>query len=214
MDEWIASEMDPYAFGAISKRVASSLKDQSESCLEKRSDARIEQLIAHVNIEKPPNARERKTGCHVAPRLLGSVLFSDAFVAAIELLVPPAPPIQSAPDLKARCFDFLSDLLLQHCFLCSSAELIAAFGHIPSSSHNASLEASGCCASVQSAFFRLENLVALGFRDLDSCLWHSRRRQRSLPLRPSVPVRWGCADACAVTSHAFTHLTDSLMSEF
>jgi hypothetical protein len=99
---------------------------------------------------------------------------SNAFAAlslgrsanAIELLVPPAPPIQSAPDLKARCFDFLSDLLLQHCLLYSSAELIAAFGHIPSSSYNASLEASGCCASVRSAFFRLENLVALGFRDL------------------------------------------------
>jgi hypothetical protein len=82
---------------------------------------------------------------------------SDAFVAltlgrsanAIELLVPPAPLIQSAPDLKARCFDFLSDLLLQHCLLCSSAELIAAFAPIPtSSSYNASLEAAGCCAPV------------------------------------------------------------------
>jgi hypothetical protein len=81
---------------------------------------------------------------------------SDAIVAltpgcsanAIKLLVPPALPIQSAPDLKARCFDFLSDLLLQHCLLYSSAELIAAFGHIPSSSYNASLKAAGCCASV------------------------------------------------------------------
>jgi hypothetical protein len=69
--------MDPDAFGAISKPIASSLKDQSESCLEKRSDARIEPLIAHMNIEKPPNARERKTGHHVARRLLGLVLFSE-----------------------------------------------------------------------------------------------------------------------------------------
>jgi hypothetical protein len=69
--------MDPDAFGAISEQIASSLKDKSESCLEKRSDARIEQLIAHVNIEKPPNARERKTGCCVAPRLLGLVPFSE-----------------------------------------------------------------------------------------------------------------------------------------
>jgi hypothetical protein len=52
--------MDPDAFGAISKQIASSLKNQSESYLEKRSDARIEQLIVHMNIEKPPNARERK----------------------------------------------------------------------------------------------------------------------------------------------------------
>jgi hypothetical protein len=65
---------------------------------------------------------------------------SDAFVCltlgrstnVTDLLLPPAPPIQSAPDLKARCFDFLLDLLLQHSLLDSSAELIAAFGHVPS----------------------------------------------------------------------------------
>jgi hypothetical protein len=69
--------MEPDAFGVISKQIASSLKDQSESYLEKRSNARIEQLIAHMNIEKPSNARERKTGHYVAPRLLGLVLFSE-----------------------------------------------------------------------------------------------------------------------------------------
>jgi hypothetical protein len=60
---------------------------------------------------------------------------------AIELLVPPAPAVHAAPDLKARCFDFLADLLLEHSALYSSAELIAAFGHIPGSSYNATLEA-------------------------------------------------------------------------
>ena len=84
---------------------------------------------------------------------------------AIELLVPPAPSVQSATDLKARCFDFLADLLLEHSILYSSAELIAAFGHIPSSSYNAALEAAGTCSSIRSAFFHLENMVALGFRD-------------------------------------------------
>ena len=84
---------------------------------------------------------------------------------AIDLLVPVAPPVHAAPDLKARCFDFLSDLLLEHSLLYSSAELIAAFGHIPSSSYNASLEATGCCTAVRSAFFLVTNLVALGFRD-------------------------------------------------
>jgi hypothetical protein len=73
--------MDLDAFEAMSKRIASNLKDQSESCLEKRSEARIEQLIAHVNIEKPPNARERITGCCVAPRLLGK----DRHKACFEL---------------------------------------------------------------------------------------------------------------------------------
>ena len=81
---------------------------------------------------------------------------SDAFLCltlgrsanAIDLLVPPAPPIHAATDLKARCFDFLSDLLLEHSLLYSSAELIAAFGHIPSSSYNASLEASDCCVAI------------------------------------------------------------------
>jgi hypothetical protein len=98
---------------------------------------------------------------------------SDAFVAltlgrsanAIDLLVPSAPPVHAAPDLKARCFDFLSDLLVEHSLLFSSAELIAAFSHIPSSSYNATLEASGCCRSIRSAFFLVDNLVAIGFRD-------------------------------------------------
>ena len=98
---------------------------------------------------------------------------SDAFVAltlgrsanAIDLLVPSAPPVQAAPDLKARCFDFLADLLVEHSLLFSSAELIAAFSHIPSSSYNATLEASGCCRSIRSAFFLVDNLVAIGFRD-------------------------------------------------
>jgi hypothetical protein len=52
--------MHPDAFGAISIRIASSLKDQSESYLEKRSDARIEQLIAHMNIEKPKTQENGK----------------------------------------------------------------------------------------------------------------------------------------------------------
>ena len=52
---------------------------------------------------------------------------------AIELLVPTAPPIHVSSNLKARCFDYLADLLLEHSSLYSSAELIAAFGHIPGS---------------------------------------------------------------------------------
>ncbi len=85
---------------------------------------------------------------------------------AIDLLVPPAPAVHAASDLKARCFDFLSDLLVEHSLLFSSAELIAAFSHIPSSSYNATLEASGCCRSIRSAFFLVDILVALGFRYL------------------------------------------------
>jgi hypothetical protein len=49
----------------------------SLSYLEKRSDARIEQLIANMNVEKAPNTREWKTGYDVAPRLLGLVPFSE-----------------------------------------------------------------------------------------------------------------------------------------
>jgi hypothetical protein len=73
----IALDMGPEAFGAMHKRISSSLMDKSESYLEKRSDARIEQLVENMNIEKPPNARERKTGYDVAPRLLGLVPFSE-----------------------------------------------------------------------------------------------------------------------------------------
>ncbi len=54
----MTAKIYPNAFGAISKQITSSLKDQSESYLEKRSNARIKQLIAHMNIEKPSNARE------------------------------------------------------------------------------------------------------------------------------------------------------------
>jgi hypothetical protein len=73
----IAADMGPGAFGAMHKRISSSLMDKSESYLEKRSDARIEQLIVNMNLEKAPNARERKTGYDVAPRLLGLVPFSE-----------------------------------------------------------------------------------------------------------------------------------------
>jgi hypothetical protein len=80
--------------------------------------------------------------------------------------VPSAPPVQAASDLKARSFDFLSDFLIEHSSLFSTAELlIAAFKHIPGSSHNAALEAVSCCSSTRSAFFLIDNLVALGFRD-------------------------------------------------
>jgi hypothetical protein len=33
---------------------------------------------------------------------------------AIELLVPAAPSVHDATDLKARCFDYLANLLLSH----------------------------------------------------------------------------------------------------
>ena len=82
---------------------------------------------------------------------------------AIKLLVPPAPAVHAAPDLKARCFDFLADLLLEHSALYSSAELIAAFGHIPGSSYNAALEAADICHTIRTSFFSIDNLVALGF---------------------------------------------------
>jgi hypothetical protein len=60
---------------------------------------------------------------------------------AIELLVPIAPAVHDATDLKARAFDYLSDLLCQHAEQYSFAELIAACNHIPGSSYNANQEA-------------------------------------------------------------------------
>jgi hypothetical protein len=85
---------------------------------------------------------------------------------AIELLVPPAPVVHATTNLKARCFDFLADSLIEHSTLYSSAELIAAFGgHIPSSSYNAALEATTICQSIRSAFFSVDHLKAFGFRN-------------------------------------------------
>jgi hypothetical protein len=91
---------------------------------------------------------------------------------AIELSVPPAPPVHAAGDLKARSFDFLADLLAPHSALyssalCSSAlhssaELFAAFaGHIPISACKATLEAESVCCVIRSSIFH----VAFGFRD-------------------------------------------------
>ena len=85
----IASDMGPEAYGDMHARISRSLTDKSESYLQKRSDARIEELVRNMNVEKAPNARERKTGYDVAPRLLGLVPFSevrkDRHTACLEL---------------------------------------------------------------------------------------------------------------------------------
>ena len=85
---------------------------------------------------------------------------------AIDLSVPPAPPVHAPGDLKGRSLDFLADLLALHSALYSSAALFAAFaGHIPTSAYNATLEAENICCTIRSSVFHIENLVALGFRD-------------------------------------------------
>ena len=88
---------------------------------------------------------------------------------AIELLVPIAPAVHNATDLKACAFDFLSDLLCQHAEQYSSAELIAACNHIPGTSYNANQEATTICSSLRAAFFTTTNLTNLGFRDNRGC---------------------------------------------
>jgi hypothetical protein len=103
-------------------------------------------------------------------------------VNAIELLVPIAPAVHDATDLKAHhAFDFLSDLLCQHDEQYSSAELIAACNHIPGSSYNANQEATTICSSLHAAFFTTTNLTDLGFRDNHAALSHLRL-QLTLPL--------------------------------
>ena len=67
--------------------------------------------------------------------------------------------------MKARAFDFLADKLLEHSLLFSCAELIAAFSHIPSNSYNSNLEAGTICNTIRSAFFRVDNLIGLSFRN-------------------------------------------------
>jgi hypothetical protein len=84
---------------------------------------------------------------------------------AIKLLVPVAPLVTAPSDLKARCYDYLSDSLLEYAPVYSSAKLIAAFSHIPGSTHNATLEASTIANSIKSSFFAVGNLTGLGFRD-------------------------------------------------
>ena len=74
---------------------------------------------------------------------------------AIDLLVPAAPPVHAAADLKGRCFDYLANLLLEHAPLYSSAELIAAFNHIPGITYNAAIESASICSEIRSAFSEL-----------------------------------------------------------
>jgi hypothetical protein len=52
----------------------------------------------------------------------------------------------------------------------SSAKLIAAFSHIPGSSHNASLEAGIISNCIKSSFFAISNLTGLGFHDANDKL--------------------------------------------
>jgi hypothetical protein len=84
---------------------------------------------------------------------------------AIKLLVLTAPPVHDPANLKARCFDYLADFLLEHAPLYSSAELIGAFNHIPGSTYNAAIESASICSDICSAFFKIDHLVGLGFRD-------------------------------------------------
>jgi hypothetical protein len=86
-------------------------------------------------------------------------------VNAIELLVPATPSVHDATDLKACCYDYLANLLLLHAPLYSSAKLITAFSHIPGSTYNAALESELICSLIHSAFFQVDNLVGLGFRN-------------------------------------------------
>jgi hypothetical protein len=83
---------------------------------------------------------------------------------AIELLVvPTAPHVHASTDLKAHCFEYLANLLLEHSSLYSSNELIATFEHIPGSTYNARLKSTIICSSICSTFFQLDNLISLGF---------------------------------------------------
>ena len=59
----------------------------------------------------------------------GFVFFTIGHLAnAIDLIVLVDPPVQAAPDLKACCYDFFSELLVEHASLFSSAELAATLG--------------------------------------------------------------------------------------
>jgi len=84
---------------------------------------------------------------------------------AINLLVPQAPPVHSSATSKAAAFDYAADLILCYISSYSSAELIAAFHHILSNSYNAGIEATTIRRPIFLAFFLIDNLIELGFRD-------------------------------------------------
>ena len=110
---------------------------------------------------------------------------------AIDLLVPKAPQVQAAPELKAQVFDFLSDLLLEHQAMFSSAELIAAYQHIPGNSYTAVQEASIICRSIRSSFFDISNLQGMGFRDITGADVASGSITNDVSLRPPGLLYFG-----------------------
>jgi hypothetical protein len=89
---------------------------------------------------------------------------------AIDLLIPTVPPVTAPTNMKARCFDYLSNSLLEYASVCSSAKLIATFNQFPGSSHNAAFEAGAIASSIKSSFFAVGNLAGLGFCDSHSKL--------------------------------------------
>jgi hypothetical protein len=89
---------------------------------------------------------------------------------AIDLLVPAAPPITTPTDMKACCFDYLSNSLLEYAPIYSSAKLIATFHYIPGSTHNVALEAGYIASCIKASFFAISNLTGLGFCNANSKL--------------------------------------------
>ena len=84
------------------------------------------------------------------------------YSTSIDLLVHAAPPIHASTDLKARCFDYLADTLIEHSSLYSSVELIGAFKHIPGSLYNANFEVTAAiCARIKSAVFNILSMSLL-----------------------------------------------------
>jgi hypothetical protein len=65
----------------------------------------------------------------------------------------------------------LANVLLEYAsLLYSSAELIAAFHHIPGSTHNATLKAGATPFLLKSSFFNVNNFTGLGFCDANGKL--------------------------------------------
>jgi hypothetical protein len=72
----VASTLGPVEYRQRCKRIDTSLKSKEENLREKSGKAKSQKLMQHIDEIKAPNARQRKQGEDLPPRLLGFFLYS------------------------------------------------------------------------------------------------------------------------------------------
>jgi hypothetical protein len=72
----VARSLGPNDYQVRCKRIDTCLKSKEENLREKSGKAKSQKLMQHIDENKAPNARQRKKGEDLPPRLLGFFLYS------------------------------------------------------------------------------------------------------------------------------------------